>query len=146
MSLAQAFTEGGNIKLMSDVIITEKLFMSSNATFDLNGHTIMMEDNKIIVKENVTIIDSSNNQTGLITSNDDFTIYVGIENTPTNGRLTVKGGTIEGLGKHGAIWNFETLEIDGGKIQGLGNKDGYTIYYCTKKTFDESRFTGTGYM
>ncbi|MCR4580977.1 MAG: InlB B-repeat-containing protein [Bacilli bacterium] len=127
MSLAQAFAEGGNIKLMSDVIITKNLFMSANATFDLNGHTIMMEDNKIIVKENVSIIDSSNNQNGLITSNDDFTIYVGINNTPTNGQLTVKGGTIEGLGKHGAIWNFETLEIDGGKIQGLGNKDGYTI-------------------
>ena len=127
MSLAQAFAEGGNIKLMKDVIIINNLFMSADSTLDLNGHTINMEDNKIIVKENVTIIDSSDSQKGLITSTDDFTIYVGIENTPTNGHLTVKGGTIEGLGKHGAIWNFETLEIDGGKIQGLGNKDGYTI-------------------
>ena len=129
MTLKDAFAHGGNIRLDKDVIITESLLMNEAATLDLNGHTISLRDNRIGINENVTITDSSANQTGKITSNADFTIIVGKENEQTNGSLTVKGGTIENLGLYGAIFNYENVEIDGGTIQGTATSDnGYVIY------------------
>ncbi len=129
MSLKDAFAHGGNIRLDKDVIITESLSMDKVSNLDLNGHTISLKNKRIEITEKVTIDDSSENKTGKITSNADFTIIVGEENNPTNGNLTVKGGTIENLGEYGAIFNYETLEIDGGTIQATSNAtNGYTVY------------------
>ena len=129
MSLKDAFAHGGNITLLKDVIITESLSMDKVSNLDLNGHTISLKNKRIEITEKVTIDDSSENKTGKITSNANFTIIVGEENNPTNGNLTVKGGTIENLGEYGAIFNYETLEIDGGTIQATSNAtNGYTVY------------------
>lgn len=129
MTLKDAFAHGGNITLLKDVIITESLSMDKVSNLDLNGHTISLKNKRIEITEKVTIDDSSENKTGKITSNADFTIIVGEENNPTNGNLTVKGGTIENLGEYGAIFNYETLEIDGGTIQATSNAtNGYTVY------------------
>lgn len=129
MTLKDAFAHGGNITLLKDVIITESLSMDKVSNLDLNGHTISLKNKRIEITEKVTIDDSSENKTGKITSNANFTIIVGEENNPTNGNLTVKGGTIENLGEYGAIFNYETLEIDGGTIQATSNAtNGYTVY------------------
>ena len=128
MSLAAAFAKGGNITLMSDVIITTPLLMNKAATFDLNGHTISLKNNYINITEEVTITDSSNPQTGKITSNADFTIIVGEENQSTNGYLIHKGGTIEGLGAYGAIRNYATTIIDGGTVTANATESEYVIY------------------
>ena len=72
--------------------------MNKETTLDLNGHIIALEDNSIVIKEKVTITDSSENKTGKITSNAQFTIIVGSKNESTNGYLIHKGGTIEGSG------------------------------------------------
>ena len=129
MTLKDAFAHGGNITLLKDVIIAESLSMDKVSNLDLNGHTISLKNKRIEITEKVTIDDSSENKTGKITSNADFTIIVGEKNNPTNGNLTVKGGTIENLGEYGAIFNYETLEIDGGTIQATSNAtNGYTVY------------------
>ena len=129
MSLKDAFAHGGNIRLDKDVIITESLLMNKETNLDLNGHTISLRDNKIQLVEKVTITDSSDSKNGKITSNANFTMIVGSEGNPTNGQLIVKGGTIEGLGENGAIYNFETVEVDGGTVRGRATTNsGYVIY------------------
>ena len=129
MSLKDAFAHGGNIRLDKDVIITESLLMNKETNLDLNGHTISLRDNKIQTVEKVTITDSSSDKSGKITSNANFTMIVGTEHNPTNAQLIVKGGTIEGLGENGAIYNFETVEVDGGTVRGRATTDtGYVIY------------------
>ena len=130
-SLSDAFDIGGIVRLEKDVIITDHLEMSKITTLDLNGHTITLRNRSIIVSNKVTITDSSENQSGKITSDAYFTIIVGKEDVETDGYLIVKGGTIEGLGAHGAIYNYETVEIDGGTIQSTVTTDnGYTVYNC----------------
>lgn len=128
-SLKNAFLLGGNIRLEKDVVITEPLEMGKSATFDLNGHILTLDQSSITVTDDVIITDSSSSKSGKITSNSDFTLYVGKKNLETNAKLTFKGGTIEGLGEYGAIRNYETLVIDGGKAQGTALGDlGYVVY------------------
>ena len=133
-SLADALAIGGKITLQSDVVVSSSLFMNKETTLDLNGHIIALEDNSIVIKEKVTITDSSENKTGKITSNAQFTITVGRKNESTNGYLIHKSGTIEGLGEYGAILNYETVEIDGGTVKGTAilNSEladtGYVVY------------------
>ena len=121
MSLEDAFATGGKIRLEKDVVVTSSMLMNKDATLDLNGHTISLENSKININKNVTITDSSTSKTGLITSNDDFAVVV-----LSNGHLIHKGGTIEGLGSYGAIRNAGTLEIDGGPATNKSDK--YVIY------------------
>ena len=123
-SLADAISRGGKITLQKDVIITTPLVMNKNATLDLNGHTISLRNNNLTIKKDVTIVDSSTLQTGLITSTSDFTVVVS-----STGKLTHKSGTIEGLGAYGAIRNYGQLVIDGGTVQGTATtKLGYVVY------------------
>ena len=128
MSLEDAFATGGNIRLEKDVIIPTSLFVNKDVNLDLNGHTIDLGNNQIIINEDVVIDDSSLGKTGKITSKAPFTIVVGDETNPTNGKLTHKGGTIEGLGKYGAVINYGTLIIDGGNIYGSATENGFTVY------------------
>ena len=128
MSLADAFATGGNIKLMKNVIITTPLSMDKASTLDLNGHTINLGNKYITITDEVSITDSSDNKDGKITSTANFTIIVGDENNQTNASLTHTGGTIEGLGKYGAIYNYETVVIDGGTVYGNATENSYVIY------------------
>ena len=122
-SLKDAFALGGNIRLEKDVIITESLVMSKAANLNLNGHTITLDSKKITINNDVTITDSSADNSGKITSNDDFAVVVS-----ANGKLTHQGGTIEGLGKYGAIRNYGTLIIDGGTAIGTATERGFVVH------------------
>ena len=128
MSLQDAFLAGGNIRLEKDVIITSNLIMSKNSSLDLNGHTISLNDNYIVITNDVTITDSSTNESGKITSNGEFTVYVGTETNHDNAKLTHTAGTIEGLGRYGAIYNYGTTIIDGGTVYGKATENSYVIY------------------
>ena len=128
-SLKNALAIGGKVTLLKDVVMNELLLMNKEIEFDLNGHTIDMQDNKVYVYNKVTITDSSEDKKGKITSTADFTMIVGKYQDPINANLIVKGGTIEGLGANGAIRNYETTEIDGGTIVGTATtKSSYVIY------------------
>ena len=128
MSLQDAFLAGGNIRLEKDVIITSNLIMSKNSSLDLNGHTISLNDNYIVITNDVTITDSSTNESGKITSNGEFTVYVGTETNHDNAKLTHTAGTIEGLGRYGTIYNYGTTIIDGGTVYGKATENSYVIY------------------
>ena len=128
MSLDNAIAIGGNIRLEKDVIVTSSLLMNKKVNLDLNGHTIDLGSNIIRITEDVTIDDKSTSKSGKITSTANFTIEVGIDGTNTNGKLTHKGGTIEGLGKYGTIYNYETTIIDGGTVTGTATESSYVIY------------------
>ena len=121
MSLADALATGGNIRLEKDVVVTTPLVMNVAANLNLNGHTITMGNNTLTINNNVTIDDLSSSKNGKITSKADFTVKVS-----SIGKLTHKGGIIEGLGDYGAIRNNGTLEIDGGMSTSTSNR--YTIY------------------
>lgn len=129
MSLEDAIATGGNIRLEKDVIVPASLVMNKETTFDLNGHTLSLKNNTLTIKDNVTITDSSSGKTGKITSTAPFSVIVGSYTEQTNAHLVHEGGTIEGLGTYGAIRNYETLEINGGTVEGTttGN-NGYVIY------------------
>lgn len=128
MSLANAFANGGNIKLLEDVIVTSPLEMNLVSNLDLNGHKIILGNNNITINNEVTIDDSSEDKTGLITSTAQFAIIVGNDSTSTDGYLIHKGGTLEGKDTYGVIRNFEKLEIDGGTVQCIGKCNGYAVY------------------
>ena len=128
MSLQDAFLAGGNIRLEKDVIITSNLIMSKNSILDLNGHTISLNDNYMVITNDVTITDSSTNASGKITSNGEFTVYVGTETNHDDAKLTHTAGPIEGLGRYGAIYNYGTTIIDGGTVYGKATQSSYVIY------------------
>lgn len=128
MSLKDAIATGGKITLLKNVIITENLFMNKEATLDLNGHTITLKGKSFSVTEKVTINDSSDNQTGRITSDADYTIVVGKNDESTNGDLTLKGGTLENYGIGGVVYSYENLVIDGATLKATASSDnGYTV-------------------
>lgn len=160
-SLKNALAIGGKVTLLKDVVMNELLLMNKEIEFDLNGHTIDMQNNKVYVYNKVTITDSSENKKGKITSTADFTMIVGKYQDPINANLIVKGGTIEGLGKNGAIRNYETTEIDGGTIRGTATTNSSYVIYNDKdlimtsgtvlstngtavQTADDSTFTMNG--
>ena len=86
---------GDVVKLDQDVTLTEDISVKGG-TIDLNGHTLDQADNLIMIKGDVTIIDSSENK-GKITS----TQYAEDSNTNTtisvqSGSITAENVTIEG--------------------------------------------------
>lgn len=127
-SIEIAVAIGGNIRLEKDVLLSSDLEMHLPANLDLNGHTIRFIDSAMRIGSDVTIDDKSTNKNGLITSNSDFTVYVGEENTHVDASLIHKGGTIEGLGAYGAIRNYATTIIDGGTVTANATESEYVIY------------------
>lgn len=57
---------GSTVKLDEDVTLTEDLTIKGG-TLDLNGHVLAQKDNLIMIKGDVTVIDSSAEKTGKIT-------------------------------------------------------------------------------
>lgn len=127
-SIEIAAAIGGNIRLEKDVLLSSDLEMHLPANLDLNGHTIRFINSAMRIGSDVTIDDKSTNKNGLITSNSDFTVYVGEENVQIDASLIHKGGTIEGLGAYGAIRNYATTIIDGGTVTANATESEYVIY------------------
>ena len=127
--LQTAMAAGGEIRLDADINVTTAIGFNKAATLDLNGHTLDLNNKTLAVYRKVTIIDSSTNQSGKITSTASFAVQVGHSTIATSGNLIVKGGTIEGRGLYGAIRNYETLEIDGGTVvSNTTYSTGFTVY------------------
>lgn len=87
---------GTTVALDEDVTLTEDLTMKGG-TLDLNGHALNQADNLIMIKGDVTIIDSSAEKTGKITrerysANSQTTTSISVQ----KGSLTADGVTIDG--------------------------------------------------
>lgn len=136
------------ITLSGDVVATENdtvlmIPEGKSITLDLNGYTLdrgladkdAVENGHLISNEGeLTIIDSSAEQTGTITGGKSLNSVGGIYN---KGTMTFSGGTITGnsvpaTGKNGAgIYTTSTLNITGGVITGnsSGSGNGGGIYF-----------------
>nr|WP_294652258.1 Ig-like domain-containing protein [uncultured Blautia sp.] len=87
---------GTTVALDEDVTLTEDLTIKGG-TLDLNGHALNQADNLIMIKGDVTIIDSSAEKTGKITrekyfANSQSTTSISVQ----KGSLTADGVTIDG--------------------------------------------------
>ena len=87
---------GSTVKLDEDVTLTEDLTIKGG-TLDLNGHILTQKDNLIMIKGDVTVIDSSAEKTGKITrerysASSKSTTSISVQ----KGSFTADGVTIDG--------------------------------------------------
>ena len=136
-TLAEALAVGGNVTLLTDVELTERLTINAGQeiVLDLNGYTISggyteaASSAVITNKGKLTVKDSSDAQTGKITSaalNPDLSAIPSYaNNTITNsGEFILESGTIECMTDAGAAYaidvawhtNDASVTIKGGKV------------------------------
>jgi len=136
-TLAEALAVGGNVTLLTDVELTERLTINAGQeiVLDLNGYTISggyteaASSAVITNKGKLTVKDSSDAQTGKITSaalNPDLAAIPSYaNNTITNsGEFILESGTIECMTDAGAAYaidvawhtNDASVTIKGGKV------------------------------
>lgn len=87
---------GSTVKLDEDVTLTEDLTIRGG-TLDLNGHILTQKDNLIMIKGDVTVIDSSAEKTGKIarerySASSKSTTSISVQ----KGSFTADGVTIDG--------------------------------------------------
>ena len=98
------------VKLNSDITVSENLFVNGDITLDLNGHTLNMGSKTIVPKKILTIKDSSSNGK-IIGSNIIFQTGLG----DVKGTLKLESGTIDGTGSY-VIYNKGNVIVNGGSI------------------------------
>ena len=115
---------GSTVKLDEDVTLTEDLTIKGG-TLDLNGHVLAQADNLLIIKGDVTVIDSSAEKTGKITREK----YSATSKTSTS--ISVQKGslTAEGVSIDGQIGN-RVVEGSANYVGGLP-KVSVTLTNCT---------------
>ena len=114
--LQNYFNSGGNIRLINDITVNENAYITADTTLDLNGYTLNMSDKYLIPYEaSFTVEDNSFDQTGTITSTNNFTVVVGSENI--SGNFNLNSGTIDCQGAY-CIYNYDNLVINGGYVSG----------------------------
>ena len=137
----EAFAEGGEIKLLADLVLTERLTIATDIVFDLNGYSITgaFEDafGLIYVKKGATLTvkgglientaDVAIANYGKVIVEADATInayYAGIYNMYHQpdyyGEAVVNGKVNE-------IWNSGKLEIAGGAVVEYLDNSGYAV-------------------
>ncbi len=113
--------ESATIKLLCDAEYTI-LEVHSDITLDLNGYTLIQKLNRIYIYNNckLTVCDTSDEQTGFLSSGKDLSYLFEINN---QGSLVVNGGKILGLIYTRIFGSDETasIEINGGKFIGAEN-------------------------
>ncbi len=111
-----ALSGGGTIKLQNDITVNASVAASKVTVIDLNGYTLDMTSKTLVSYKDLTIKDSSEEQTGKVKSTGSFVIQIG--SSTKTGKLTIDSGTIE-AGTYG-VRNLAncTLIINGGKIKG----------------------------
>lgn len=89
---------GGELKLTEDITLTANTAINEDVVLDLNGHTLNLSDKTLIPYAELTIKDTSSEQTGKITSTASFTIQIGGTNNP--GSVVLDSGTIDCRGTY----------------------------------------------
>ena len=108
-ALNAAFAEGGNIVMLRDVTLTEKITVNNDATLDLNGKTITTSG---IVGSRVIVLDDQcmslviNANGGAINSADDRAY--GIIDNVSCADVTINGGTYDFDTDNGGLFKFRS--------------------------------------
>ncbi|MBR4151380.1 MAG: hypothetical protein IKT98_00290, partial [Selenomonadaceae bacterium] len=117
------------IKIVKDFALSSTVNISKNVTLDLNGKTISYTGSGssgyplYISKGELTINDSSGNNSGCINANANYAVVIYPSN-PNTAKLTINGGTFKSngytiTGNGTCTWdNAITITINGGVIEG----------------------------
>ena len=119
-TLLRAFlSTGGDLRLTSDITLSNEVQVNSDSTLDLNGHTINTGDNSLSVYANLDIKDSSSNSNGKITGTTNYIIKVG--SSSEKGVLTLESGNIDCSSKNYCIQVYSKgeLALNEGKISAV---------------------------
>ena len=117
--LLRAFlSTGGDLRLTSDLTLTDEIQVNSDSTLDLNGHTINTGDNYFSIYAKLDIKDSSTDESGKITGTTNYIIRVG--SSSEKGALILDSGNIDCSSKNYCVRSLSKgeIEINGGKVLG----------------------------
>ena len=109
LAKAIAHANGGTVKLLNNVSLSECIDITSNCTIDLNGKTISGINSQTLLSicGNVTICDESTQKAGkVINSYSSSPSALDLQ----NGKLTIKGGTFEAT--HGNALSATSSQLD----------------------------------
>lgn len=119
--LKETVKNGGYLQMSNDFEINDTLVIEKDVNLDLNGNTLTCSSEKIgiQVKSGSTFIkDSVDN--GKITTNGRETVLIKVS---AGAEFTLNSGTLENtdldLATESVIYNYGTLNIDGGVIKGV---------------------------
>ena len=114
---------GGSIRLGTDITLTGNLFAKKDAILDLNGHTLNTAAYTLVINSNLTIKDSSSNESGKIIGTGSFKIQVG--SSTASGQLVFESGTLDTSKSYGIrVPSKGKLTVNGGSLRAPG----YVIY------------------
>ena len=92
---------GDTVTLLNNVDSTAQITINKNITLDLNGKelcsTYIFQKGQIVISDEVTIRDSSNDKTGCIRTNYAGTAGITVELSGASAKLTLESGTIYGM-------------------------------------------------
>ena len=86
-----------------------------SVTLDLNGHTVTMQNNMLIIVGNLILMDTSVDESGCITRTSGPCVYVGT-NSQYPGTMTLVSGKISGTVNAISVAAGSSLTINGGKV------------------------------
>lgn len=137
--------QAGHYRLDSDIALSSPLTLrGDDYILDLNGHTLTLASTAFLrVRDNVTIMDSSNGSGMLIGGHPNFAIQVGgsvrVGGTdedpitePYDGHLTIESGnyiTMSDTLRVIQTYNSSTLTINGGNIATMWNDERVVAIY-----------------
>lgn len=108
--------EGAEMVLMDNITMNQNLIIRADSSIDLNGHTLTLGNTTVAPFATLTILDSSENQSGTIVNTGSFTVQVG--NSTKHGVLILESGTIDATdATYGAIRNYGEVIMNGGVIK-----------------------------
>lgn len=125
--LQALLSTGGDFIITADMTLSGSVDINNDTILDLNGHTLDLGGNTINSWANFTVKDSSEAQTGAITSTASFTIRIGDPNN--TGALILESGTIDCKGSY-CVRNYGDIQMNGGAVNG----NGFVIYNDTNST------------
>lgn len=118
---------GDTVTLLNNVDSTAQITINKNITLDLNGkelcYTYISQKGQIVISDEVTIRDSSNDKTGCIRTNYAGTAGRTVELSSASAKLTLESGTIYGMpatspaGSAVYLGSNTTFLMKGGKIK-----------------------------
>ena len=110
-------TNGGEIELGADIELTGNTFVKKPLTIDLNGHTITASsDNKrLLVTSELTVKDSSDDESGKITGVGNYYLRVG-NGDASPGTLIFESGHIGSTGTYDIMIGAGEMIMNGGTI------------------------------
>lgn len=130
---------GGYVKLKATQTISSSLTISKDTVLDLNGQTLMLGENQILVQSNLTVIDTTNDQGKICKTNNTPSKNTAIQ-VKEGGNLIINGGNFSTQHKQMIdVASQSSLTINGGKIE-TNNMGVYVFGTDAKCTINGGEF------